>query len=103
MDYDSNPDEVRQSLLRIARRHPSVLAEPAPVAVFMLLADSTLNFELRCFVGSISDRLRVTDEIHSEIIREFRASGIRMAYPQLDVHLHPASGAGCAGATAAGG
>lgn len=91
--YESQPEQVRETLLEIARRHPAVLAEPPPVAVFMLLADSTLNFELRCFVGAIADRLKVTDEIHSAIVHVFRERGIRMAYPQMDVHVHqsPAS------------
>ena len=86
--YESDPEQVRSTLLALAHSHPAVLAEPAPVALFMALADSTLNFELRCFVSEIGDRLRTTDDLHSQIVSSFRAGGIRLAYPQMDVHLH---------------
>jgi potassium-dependent mechanosensitive channel len=88
VSYDSDPKQVRETLLAIARAHPTILPEPAPVALFVALADSTLNFELRCFVQEIGDRLRTTDDLHSRIIEAFRAQRISIAFPQLDLHLH---------------
>ncbi len=88
VDFECDPDLVRSELLDLARAHPAVLADPAPVALFMALGDSTLNFELRCFVHEIGDRLRTTDDLHSKIIRRFRARGIKLAFPQMDVHVH---------------
>lgn len=87
--YECDPEQVRAALLQLAHANPAVLPEPVPVALFMALADSTMNFELRCFVRDIGDRLRTTDELHSSIVETFRARGIRLAYPQMDVHLHP--------------
>ncbi len=88
VSYQSDPEQVRSTLLNLARAHPSVLAEPAPVALFLALADSTLNFELRCFVREIGDRLSTIDTLHSRIVACFRERGIEFSYPQLDVHLH---------------
>jgi potassium efflux system protein len=86
--YDSDPEAVRAELLDLARAHPAVLDAPAPVALFMALGDSALNFELRCFVREIGDRLRTIDDLHSKIINRFRERGIEISYPQMDVHLH---------------
>ena len=88
VSYDSDPALVRSTLLQLAQQHPAVLADPPPAALFMALADSTLSFELRCFVREIGDRLRVSDDLHAQIIDSFRRLGISIAYPQLDLHLH---------------
>jgi len=86
--YESDPDEVRSELLALAHANPAVLAEPAPVALFVLLGDSALNFELRCFVRDIGARLRTTDDLHTKIVQRFRERGITLAFPQMDVHVH---------------
>jgi potassium efflux system protein len=88
VSYDSDPAQVRSELLDLARAHPAVLYDPAPVALFLLLGGSTLDFELRCFVREIGDRLRTIDDLNGRIIRRFRECGIAIAYPQMDVHLH---------------
>jgi potassium efflux system protein len=88
VSYDSDPALVRSTLLQLAHEHPAVLNDPPPAALFMALADSTLSFELRCFVREIGDRLRVSDDLHAQIIESFRRLGISIAYPQLDLHLH---------------
>ncbi len=88
VSYDSDPAQVRSELLDLARAHPAVLFDPAPVALFMLLGGSTLDFELRCFVREIGDRLRTVDDLNGRIVNRFRERGIEIAYPQMDVHLH---------------
>ena len=92
--YESDPDEVRSELLALAHANPAVLAEPEPVALFLLLGDSALNFELRCFVSDIGARLRTTDDLHTKIIHRFRERGINLAFPQMDVHMHKVIAAG---------
>jgi potassium efflux system protein len=52
--YGTDPNRVLDILLGIARKHPAVLAEPAPLAVFDRFGDSALF--LRCFAGLSSIR-----------------------------------------------
>lgn len=90
VDYRADPEEVRSLLLELAGAHPQVLRDPAPAAFLMEFGPSALHFELRCFVGTIIDRLRVTHALHTQILAALRARGIGIPFPQMDVHL-PAS------------
>lgn len=89
--YESDPEAVRALLLDIARAHPKVLKEPGPNCWCVALADSTLNFELRVFVGDTIERNVVRNDLHGAILREFRARNIEIAFPQMDVWVRGTS------------
>jgi small-conductance mechanosensitive channel len=88
--YGSDTDKVRELLLQVAREHPQVvqhgLVSP-PKVVFREFGDSSLNFELRCFVRDINLRLDVLSDLNFAIDRCFRANGIDIPFPQRDLHL----------------
>ena len=85
--YDADPELVIDTLKSIARAHPAVLDDPEPTALFLKLGDSSLQFELRAYVGQLRDRLQTTSDLHREIVRAFRALGIPIAFPQMDLHI----------------
>ncbi len=85
--YGSDTEKARDVLLRVARKHPDVLDEPEPQALFLGFGNSSLNFELRAFIPSVDVRLRVQSELHMQIDRAFREAGITIAFPQLDLHV----------------
>src|SRR3569623_1212868 len=85
--YSSDPEAVRSMLLELARAHAKVLKEPPPSCWCVALASSTLDFELRIFVGSVMDRNAVRNDLHGAILRECRARGIEISFPQTDVWL----------------
>ena len=85
--YESDPDEVRGMLLEVARAHPKVLKEPPPNCWCLSLAASTLDFELRVFVADVLERNSVRNDLHGAILRECKARGIEIAYPQTEVRL----------------
>jgi len=85
--YDSDPGQVRDLLLAAAEEHPAVLKEPAPNVLFMEFGDSALNFELRCIVRDIQQRLNVRSELNFTILARFREAGIDIPFPQRTVHL----------------
>ncbi len=87
VSYDSPPSLVQQTLLEVAGRQPEVLTDPAPMVLLMGFGASTLDFELRCHVARMSDRLRASDGLHQAIAQAFRERGITIDYPQLDVHI----------------
>jgi len=87
VEYGTDPDLVRDLLLKVARQNPRVLDTPKPIALFQEFTDSSLLFSLRVYHPKISDRLRGLHELNTAIARELTAAGIRFAFPQRDLHL----------------
>jgi len=85
--YDSDVDKVSSILIDIAHNHPMVMNEknnkvsPAKV-LFRDFGDSALNFELRCFIYDIDQRINVISEINYSIIKAFREENIEIPFPQ---------------------
>lgn len=85
--YDSDPEKVEEILLRCAKEHRQVLGRPEPAVYFMDFGASSLDFQLRCFLGDINYSLAVTSELRFSIFRELKAEGIEIPFPQQDVHI----------------
>lgn len=85
--YGSDPAQVRKLLLQAAAEDKRVLNEPPPSCWFLAFGGSSLDFELRVFVGALSDRLEAQNGLNMRINQLFAENGIEIAFPQLDVHL----------------
>ena len=86
--YGSDTALVHKVILAAANSNARVLKEPAPEVFFTTFGNSTLDFELRFFTGTLSDRNLAIHEINLLINQSFAAQNISIAFPQLDVHLH---------------
>ena len=87
ISYGSDTETARNLLLKIAREHPRLLADPAPMASFEEFGASSLNLVLRAFLPTFENRLNVIHELHTAIHREFRAAGLEIPFPQQDLHI----------------
>jgi small-conductance mechanosensitive channel len=85
--YGSPPDKVLDLLLEVARAHPGVLAEPAPLALFLGFGDSALNFELRAWTNRSDQWLEVRSELAVAMYAALRDAGIEIPFPQHEVRL----------------
>lgn len=85
--YGSDPNRVREMLLKIAGEHSALLKEPAPTASLEELGDSALVFQLKAFLPTLKDRQRVTHELNSMIHNRFRDAGIDIPFPQHEVSI----------------
>ena len=85
--YGSDVVRALKILGEIAKDHPAVIDDPAPVTSFEEFADSTLSLKLRCYLPNRENRLGVITDIHCEIDRRFKEEGIEIAFPQHDLHL----------------
>jgi len=85
--YGTDPDRVLAILSRIAAAHPDVMKYPAPLITFDHFGDSSLIFTLR-FWSRLDSQLRVRSELNGQIAREFEKDGIKIPFPQRDLHLH---------------
>jgi len=85
--YSSDPDLARETMLRIAREHPNVMEDPAPVATFENFGDSSLDLILRAYLPDMDNRLATITEIHTQILRAFAEAEINIPYPQREVKM----------------
>ncbi|MGQ0700650.1 MAG: mechanosensitive ion channel family protein [Panacagrimonas sp.] len=94
--YGSDPEQVRELLLEVAKEHPLVIPDgermdvPGPFVTFTALAESSLNFELRANVRDINAKGGVASDLRFAIYRSFREHGIEVPVPQRDVWLRNA-------------
>ena len=91
VSYDADPHQAEQVLLNITRRHPHVLAEPAPRVIFDRFADSTLNFIIYAYVDNIDHASITKHQINMQIKDEFDHAAIGIAFParEMNVRLLP--------------
>jgi small-conductance mechanosensitive channel len=88
VSYASDPQQVRDLLLEIARRHPDVLTDPAPEVIFQGLGDSSLNFLLRVFtVNQVQTPFKLKSDLYFSIFQTFGQHGVEIPFPQRDLHL----------------
>ncbi|WP_458527441.1 mechanosensitive ion channel domain-containing protein, partial [Onishia taeanensis] len=90
--YGSDLAMVHRQLREAAKANERVLKDPEPQVFFLQYGDSSLVFELRIFVNSLLDRLYAADEINVDIASRFKEHGVDIAFNQLDVRLHDATG-----------
>ncbi len=83
--YGSDVDEVCQLLETIAANHDSVCKDPAARVRMRGFGDSSLDFELLCWVNQPSERGLVTHELYMKIYKSLNEAGIEIPFPQRDL------------------
>ena len=85
--YGSDLALVKRLLLQAANEQPGILKDPEPHALFLSFGASTLDHELRVYVGQLSERTSVTDALNRRINELFAENNIDIAFNQLDVFI----------------
>lgn len=85
--YGSNLELVKRLLLQAAAECEYVLKDPEPVAYFLVFGASTLDHELRVYVGNLGDRNITVDHLNRRIDELFAEHNIEIAFNQLDVFI----------------
>jgi potassium efflux system protein len=85
--YGTDTRLAHEVIWNVAKSNARVLREPQLQVFFLGFGESSLDFELRVFVGELADKLKVTHELHMDIIDAFNAHGIEIPFPQRDVHI----------------
>lgn len=90
--YNSDPEQVRDVLLRVAREAPEVDDDPVAEVRLLQFGESSLDFELVVWSREMTYRpFQLRSRLNFAIHRAFRESGIEIPYPQRDVHLRSSS------------
>jgi MscS family membrane protein len=95
--YGSDVDRVVEVLEGVARGHPDMVQDPEPRARMRGFGESSLDFELHCWVSHPSEREHITHELFMAIYKALAAARIEIPFPQRDVwvrRIPEAAGAG---------
>jgi potassium efflux system protein len=87
VSYGSDVRQVTQLLTEVCQANPRVVAEPPPQIYFAVYGDSSLDFTIWVFVKTPADRIPATHELNSAIFETFRQQGIKIPFPQRDLHI----------------
>ncbi len=89
IEYGSNIELVKKTLLDVAKAHPDVCQEEPnqPVVLFRNFSDSSLDFELWCVILDVNKKHPIKSELYFAINKAFAEQGITIPFPQRDVHI----------------
>jgi len=87
VSYSSDAEMVRDVLIKVAEDHPLVLESPPPRALFLNFGDSSLDFELRAYIGNVDNSFMIKSDLNFAVLRSFRKAGIEIPFPQRDLHI----------------
>ena len=91
--YGSDIDLVERVLLGVADGEEKVEKIPEARVRFRLFGESSLDFELLCWIREPGDRGVTLHRLNSQIYHRFAEEGIQIPFPQRDLHVKQMPGA----------
>lgn len=85
--YGSDIDHVIETLEKVAADNEEVCRSPAPRVRFRTFGNSSLDFELLCWIDRPVDRGRLRHDLNCAVYKAFAENKIEIPYPQRDVHV----------------
>lgn len=85
--YGDNTDKAREVLNSLINSDPRILKDPEPLVAVSELANSSVNFTVRCWVNS-PDYWTVFFDMNEKVYNTFNKEGLHIPFPQMDVHVH---------------
>ena len=86
--YGSDVQLVKRLLLECATDHKLVFTNPAPFVRFTDFSDSSLCFQLLFYTNETFRVEDIKSDLRFRIDNAFRQNGVRIPFPQRDVHLY---------------
>ncbi|MDG2209220.1 MAG: mechanosensitive ion channel [Flavobacteriales bacterium] len=85
--YGSDVERVKDILMECANNEPKVMRKEQTSVLFKNFGDSALEFSVLFWVEEPWLRQVISSSIRFEVDKSFRNAGIRVPFPQRDVHL----------------
>lgn len=85
--YGTDLALVRRILLDIALDSDAALRVPEPFVTLEAFDDSAISLKLFTFVADVTTGAQLASDIRFEIARRFSETGIKIPFPQRDIHL----------------
>jgi small-conductance mechanosensitive channel len=86
--YETDADRACELLMHIGQESSRTLEDPAPIARVAGLGDNGIQLELVVWIGDPEKgESELRSELFREVLRTFKAEGIRLSAPRRDVRL----------------
>jgi potassium efflux system protein len=89
VSYETDIDRAREVLLEVAGRNPFALGERGAEARVTAFQNSGIQLELWTWIELATNKLDAVSWTNLEIWRAFKAAGIVIPFPQVDLHVKP--------------
>ena len=83
--YGSDLDQVCELLCNSAEGHPEIVQTPHPRVRIRGFGDSSVDFELLCWIRDPADRGRISHELYMALYKLLDREGIIIPFPQRDL------------------
>ncbi len=88
ISYGDKMKEAKEILLKLLKEDVRILNTPEePFVALSELADNSINFAVRAWVNT-PDYWAVFFDMNEKVYNTFSKEGLRIPYPQMEVHLH---------------
>jgi small-conductance mechanosensitive channel len=88
VSYGSDIGKVTEALLEVGRENPNTLKDPTPSVFLDKFGENSIDFELVVWSSEMSYRpRRYRSDLNFAIEEKFRKAGIKIAFPQRDLHI----------------
>ncbi len=87
VEYGTDLSKVLKILIDSAKKHKSVMEDPAPAAWFTGFGDSSINFKLVFWHPEFDGSLALKSEVAISVFDAFEKEGITIPFPQQDVYI----------------
>ncbi|MGY4678296.1 mechanosensitive channel MscK [Ursidibacter arcticus] len=87
----SNLEMVRKLLFQAASEAPKVMTEPSTSVNLLSFGEGWIEHELNVYVAELDDRSETRNFLYHRIDELFKQHQIKIAFQQMDVHLHNAN------------
>ncbi len=83
VDYDEDPEKVREVLYEIVENHPNILKNPKPWVRLDNFGEYGYEFMVRGFISSVYtlEKWEIASNIRMSIVKMFNEKGIKLALP----------------------
>jgi small-conductance mechanosensitive channel len=85
--YGTDLDRVIETLEGVTAANTEVCKVPEPRVRFRRFGESSLDFELLCWIDQPVDRGRLTHELNCAVYKAFAEEKIKIPFPQRDLHV----------------
>jgi len=85
--FDSNPQAVKELLLKTARNLPEVMKKPEPFLSFLGIGESAMEINLYCWISNVDNIYNYGTSIRTAVYDALLEAGYEIPVPKTNVQL----------------